>query len=1147
MKNNYSDSEVAINSKKYWDMRFNTDWEEYSGSEQTNFFAKLAFDMIPEWFKRKLRQEKYSICDMGCALGEGTYYLSKHLGISVDGKDVSDEAVQAASSKYPHLNFNQYDVTSGNFDETYNVVFCSNLLEHFDIPWNIFNNLTNIANDYIILQVPFRETLKIEEHFYKFDTNNIPVYVNGFYLVYADVIDGSKIENTFYPDKQILLIYSKHESDISVTYISDLITNISNLETVPFMNQITELKIEKENNQKVLSILREENTKIHSLFLEEEQKKKKLENQLQEQVASVQNLTFQNKQLEKKNLVLEEQKDVLETQLQEKVSDTEILEDKIKKLERRTESLMQKATSYKNWINHLQNDCQTLQAQNNSLKNTTIVLEQEKSENESLIQQLQATIQQLQTKLQHLEETIHFLQQKIISARKEVVRLSEGKVYQFAHLLFRIRYQAFHKNRKERRNFRKWISSKIFRHLGNAERQYNPLFRIIEKLDETNINNIPPISEVAHSKSIKNDSPVKIKEKNSLPASLKKELQKDYTKFDVIVFSVIDYDFRYQRPQQIADHFAQKGHRVFYINANFVSGKTIEVTSKKENLFIVKLPNDIHPSVYSTNFTDNGVNIEKTLDTFVFDYAIRDGLIIADYPTWIRGMEYLKNKYGFPIITDYMDDFTGFDNAQDEFIEEACKRLLTVSNYIVASSQYLVDIAKQYNNHVEAIRNGTEFEHFHTAYQEQTSKKKKPVIGYYGAIAHWFNFEKVEYLAKHMPDADIILIGSVTEKNQLEKYPNIKFLGEKPYRDLPQYLKDFDVCLIPFDTSTNLIKATNPVKFYEYLSAGKKIVATEIPELMPFRDKYVYLSNDNEQFLNYVNLCITKQDVLAPAEECFKFAKQNDWSERVAKFADTANKIFPKISIIVLCYNQINYTRECVESILNQTAYPNYELILVDNNSTDDTADYLKYLVEADDRIKIVLNQDNRGFAGGNNDGIRIANGEFIVLLNNDTVVSRGWLTNMVKRFLNNEELGIVGPVTNSIGNEAQIQVDYTEISKMPEFAYIYTSQHMNQTYHDINVLAMFCVMIRKSMMDKIGLLDENYGIGMFEDDDYCMAAKKAGYKIQLLEDTFIHHYGSVSFKKLENAKYRELFKKNLHYYESKWNTKWKMHSYRKE
>lgn len=96
----------------------------------------------------------------------------------------------------------------------------------------------------------------------------------------------------------------------------------------------------------------------------------------------------------------------------------------------------------------------------------------------------------------------------------------------------------------------------------------------------------------------------------------------------------------------------------------------------------------------------------------------------------------------------------------------------------------------------------------------------------------------------------------------MKQCSNIKLIGEKPYGELPKYLAEFDVCLIPFDTSTDLIKATNPVKFYEYLSAGKKIVATEIPELMPYRDEYVYMSNDNEKFAAYVQKCLLNEDDL---------------------------------------------------------------------------------------------------------------------------------------------------------------------------------------------------------------------------------------------------------------------------------------------
>ena len=617
-------------------------------------------------------------------------------------------------------------------------------------------------------------------------------------------------------------------------------------------------------------------------------------------------------------------------------------------------------------------------------------------------------------------------------------------------------------------------------------------------------------------------------------------LHESYSKYDVIVFSVIDYTFRYQRPQHIADHFVRKGHRVFYINANFNKTGAYRVV-QQEGLYQVTLSSTANNAIYSLNRSEECQEVYLQMEQLLDEYGIRDAVMIADYPTWIDCISRIKEMYGFRLVTDYMDDFTGFITTSEEFLKEDCIRLLRLSDAVVASSQFLVDVASQYNDRVFAIRNGTEYAHFNRVFGQSRPKKRK-VIGYYGAIAEWFDAGKVEYLARRFRDCDIVLIGAVTnERIRSLHMPNVKKLGEIPYKKLPEYMADFDVCLIPFDTSTDLIKATNPVKFYEYLSAGKKIVATEIPELEPYRNKYVYLANDDKAFGDYVEACLNAEDQLANPEECSAFAKENDWSARVGVFEEVVENLFPRVSIVVLCYNQLDYTRQCVESILKHTAYPNYELILVDNKSTDGTVAYLREMEAKDARIKCVLNETNRGFAGGNNDGIDVSSGDYIILLNNDTLVTRGWITALVKH-CSRVNTGIVGAVTNSIGNEAQIKVTYSNVADMPAFAYAYTAKHMNETYPHDGVLAMFCIMFSRTLVSRIGKLDENYGIGMFEDDDYSYAAKQAGFELVLAEDVFIHHFGSVSFKKLQEKTYQKVFENNRAYFEQKWNTTWKMH-----
>jgi GT2 family glycosyltransferase len=117
-------------------------------------------------------------------------------------------------------------------------------------------------------------------------------------------------------------------------------------------------------------------------------------------------------------------------------------------------------------------------------------------------------------------------------------------------------------------------------------------------------------------------------------------------------------------------------------------------------------------------------------------------------------------------------------------------------------------------------------------------------------------------------------------------------------------------------------------------------------------------------------------------------------------------------------------------------------------------------------------------------------------------------------------------------------------MKQMLEKSYDIYYENVDKQYN-IPILAFFCVAIKREIIEKIGLLDEAYGIGMFEDDDYCMRVKEQGYKLVCADDVFIHHHLSASFDK--NPEWKEqLFKKNKAIYESKWG-KWEGHSYRKD
>jgi GT2 family glycosyltransferase len=239
-------------------------------------------------------------------------------------------------------------------------------------------------------------------------------------------------------------------------------------------------------------------------------------------------------------------------------------------------------------------------------------------------------------------------------------------------------------------------------------------------------------------------------------------------------------------------------------------------------------------------------------------------------------------------------------------------------------------------------------------------------------------------------------------------------------------------------------------------------------------------------------------------------------------------------------------SKDSIDTVLNRSFYPNKEIIVVDNASKPDTVRMLKKY-QNNPEIKLILNKENYGFAKGNNIGTQLATGDYIILLNNDILATPGWIERLVFHASGNN-IGLVGPVTNSIGNEAKIDIeyDYTNQRQMEKRVSKYTSRHWGETIN-LNNLAAFCWICPKSVYDKIGDLDERFGRGMFEDDDYCYRIKKAGYQILCAEDVFIHHFGGASFKKIVTQEYIDLFESNKKKFEDKWHIKWIPHQYRKE
>jgi GT2 family glycosyltransferase/glycosyltransferase involved in cell wall biosynthesis/SAM-dependent methyltransferase len=247
---------------------------------------------------------------------------------------------------------------------------------------------------------------------------------------------------------------------------------------------------------------------------------------------------------------------------------------------------------------------------------------------------------------------------------------------------------------------------------------------------------------------------------------------------------------------------------------------------------------------------------------------------------------------------------------------------------------------------------------------------------------------------------------------------------------------------------------------------------------------------------------------------------------------DSTNNVLT--SIIILCFNQLEYTKKCLQSIVKYTSVP-YELILVDNGSSDGTAPFLEDWANKHSNCKIIFNNENRGFAAGNNQGIAAAKGDYILLLNNDVIVTRDWLKRLLAHIDSDENIGMAGPVSNSVSGPQQVEhVTYGQnMNKMQNFARNYSKNNVGRT-QEIFRLVGFCLLIKRQVLDIIGGLDENYGNGNYEDDDLCLRSGIAGFRNIIAHDVFIHHYGSMTFKG-NNIDYKDSLEDNHRRFADKW------------
>lgn len=227
------------------------------------------------------------------------------------------------------------------------------------------------------------------------------------------------------------------------------------------------------------------------------------------------------------------------------------------------------------------------------------------------------------------------------------------------------------------------------------------------------------------------------------------------------------------------------------------------------------------------------------------------------------------------------------------------------------------------------------------------------------------------------------------------------------------------------------------------------------------------------------------------------------------------------VDVIICVHNAYEDVKKCIESVFEFTSYP-YNIIIVDDGSAELTRDYLRDIAENCPNVKLIRNEQGKGYTFAANIGLRASKAEYCVLLNSDTIVTENWLDKMIDCAQSDPEVGIVGPLSNTASWQSIPEVfdedgDWCH-NKLPQDITIeqfgkMVEKYSGQLYFPVPLLNGFCLMIHRSVIDRIGYFDEEtFGPGFAEEDDYNLRATKAGFKLAVADNTYIFHAQSKSY-----------------------------------
>jgi len=236
------------------------------------------------------------------------------------------------------------------------------------------------------------------------------------------------------------------------------------------------------------------------------------------------------------------------------------------------------------------------------------------------------------------------------------------------------------------------------------------------------------------------------------------------------------------------------------------------------------------------------------------------------------------------LLFDYIDNAFGFVRFP-RYVHRAWVKMIKRADVVTATSPTLVNLIAAHGISAQLVTNGVEYDFFAGVRKQERPadlpSDSRPIIGYVGSVYSWFDFDLVKIVASNFDNTHVVIIGHehpeiMEELHALQSLPNVHFLGVRPYARIPEYLRCFDVGIIPFKRN-QLTEAVNPVKLYEYSAAGLPTVSTFFSDDLNDYRSLIFVGGSHEKLLSLINVALTKKGDSGFKESLRAFARGHDW------------------------------------------------------------------------------------------------------------------------------------------------------------------------------------------------------------------------------------------------------------------------------